>query len=105
MADRLQVVGGPLDGHEIPKQAGRHAWIGARRAIVSRERFGVALVQVAANMGGSATTTPTDGRALYELLGGVYVYAGHRTTYCNECGCYHGRAEGGAERRPCALGG
>lgn len=108
MADRLQLVGGPLDGHTIPRQSGAYAWVRGKR-VAQRERVGGLLVKVVALEGGGAVPHPTDGLALYELLerrrGAVYVYAGHRLTYCNGCGCYHGRAEGGREKRPCALGG
>jgi hypothetical protein len=54
--------------------------------------------------GGSVAGAPRNGCALYELTQDGLVYAGHRVYLCS-CGSYHGKAEGGREKRPCALGG
>lgn len=109
MPSRLQVVGGPLCGHEIPKQPGGFAWVVGKvrtlKVLADHNGGRFLLGVVEARVGGGASPRPANGRALYELRDGVYLYAGHRTTFCNACGCYHGRCEGGRERRPCALGG
>jgi hypothetical protein len=64
-------------------------------------------------VGGHARSLPRDGAALYRHLDAnervavgdrdVLIYAGHHTVYCSSCGAYHGKAEGGRERLPCAL--
>jgi hypothetical protein len=100
MRGRIPLVGGPLDGGEIPAKSGRYLWVGAKiNSFVSI--VGKSTVRQARG----ACALPTNGRALYELVDGVYVYAGHRTVYCNCCGAYHRKVEGGTETRPCAFGG
>jgi len=113
---RVQLVGGPLDGHEVARRSGKYAWVRGtsfpglphnvkldRDAPLLRLRPG-AFARF--YLGGAASPEPLDGAALYEDRGdGVLLYAGHRRSYCNACGCYHGKAEGGREKRPCALGG
>lgn len=105
-SERIPLVGGPLDGHSIPKQRSRIVWVSGR---LVRSRLtgaeGFCAPTVLAFDGGGASPKPTTGRALYAREDGCFLYAGHRMTYCNACGCYHGRAEGGREKRPCALGG
>jgi hypothetical protein len=55
--------------------------------------------------GGGGSSKPRNNCALYERRGRELVYAGHRVYLCGSCGCYHGKCEGGREKRPCALGG
>lgn len=112
MADRFQLIGGPLDGHEIPKTAGRYAWVrgSTSRLTALRVHDYASLRLLPGNTarfltGGSASSKPRDGSALYQHTGGVLLYAGHHTTLCRKCGTYHPKCEGGREKRPCALGG
>lgn len=115
IVSRVELVGGPLDGHEIAKRSGRYAWVRGtsfpglpHNVKLQRATPLLRLLPGAAAsffVGGSATSEPRNGAALYELVDGVAIYAGHRKTWCNACCCYHGRAEGGREKRPCALGG
>lgn len=83
---RLTLAGGPLDGMDVRRVSGDWAWIDRR---------------------GRVSPKPVDLRALYRLErrgdGHVYAYAGHRWSYCNGCGSYHGKAEGGREKAPCPL--
>lgn len=104
---RVQLVGGPLDGHEINAPSGRFAWVKGTRG-GWRERMGMALLRFSQWDGGAASSDPKDGRALYDLATastGVALYAGHKTNLCPGCGAFHGTVEGGSERRRCPLGG
>lgn len=104
MSAPVQLVGGPLDGHTVAPPPGKFMWVAGAR-VTWRERFGLALMALSSMRGGGATSEPKTGRALYEVSGcGVAIYAGHRTLLCSGCGSYHGKVEGGSERRPCPLG-
>jgi hypothetical protein len=115
MADRVHLVGGPLDGHEVGRRPGKYAWVCGKltSTLWTREsrigEVGLKLLPGARALfirGGAAACQPRNGAALYEDVGdGVLLYAGHRTVFCNACKTYHPRCEGGSERRPCALGG
>jgi len=112
MPDRLQLVGGPLDGHEITKPAGKYAWVrGTVSALPSlrvHDSYSRLRLLPGAKArflrGAAASSRPRDGAALYEDVGGVLLYAGHRVTLCRDCGAYHGKCEGGREKRRCAFG-
>lgn len=115
MSDRMQLVGGPLDGHEVGPPPGKYVWVRGKltRTLYNQlaHAAGKPLLKLLPGAratfvrGGAATCKPLDGAALYQRDGDVLVYAGHRVTLCNACGCYHGKAEGGREKRRCALGG
>lgn len=112
MAKALECVGGPLDGHRIVKAPGTYSWIrGAVSTVASLRVLGRLRALPGARPlflhGGAASSRPRDGAALYEhdAGAGVLLYAGHRVTLCNACGSYHGKCEGGSEKRRCALGG
>lgn len=95
----VELVGGPLDGHRIPRKSGKYAWVSGKLA---RGQEADAVHDGSARIGGGAGTSPKNGRALYATDG---MYAGHRTSFCNACGTYHQRVEGGRERLACPLGG
>jgi hypothetical protein len=103
-ANRVQLVGGPLDGHEIAPRPGKYAWVAGKLHIGNLVGLRPLPGKAAHFLrGGSASSRPRDRSALYEDAGGgVLLYAGHRRYLC-DCGAYHGKAEGGREKRPCAL--
>lgn len=106
---QVQLVGGPLDGHTIAPRPGKYAWVRGRVAPLSSRPLSSELrLQPGARggvlHGGSASGSPKDGAALYEREApDRLVYAGHRVYFCNGCGTYHRKCEGGSERRACAL--
>lgn len=104
MSDRLELVGGPLDGHSIAPRPGRYAWVAGKLHVGALEGLRTLPGQSARFLrGGSASSRPRDRAALYEDGDdGVLLYAGHRRYLC-ECGAYHHKCEGGSEKRPCAL--
>jgi len=100
----LTCDGGPLDGFAVTPTAGKYTWVSRKLttdAGVLRPLLGQRPVF---SVGGTTASEPRSGCALYEHTGGRLVYAGHRVYLCS-CGAYHGKAEGGREKRPCALGG
>lgn len=111
---RVQLVGGPLDGCDVARPAGKFAWVRGKLSLLTRSKWDPSLppalrspVTVTA---GAATGKPTTGAALYEYGEGldgqpVALYAGHRRRFCNGCGAYHVAAEGGSETLRCPLEG
>jgi hypothetical protein len=108
----LPCVGGPLDGHALVPAPGKYTWVSGRRLagdwLELRPLPGQRPTYLA---GGTGRSEPRNGCALYErdrdpiADRDVLIYAGHRVYLCGRCGTYHGKCEGGNERRPCALGG
>jgi hypothetical protein len=96
--------GGPLDGHVVTPAAGKYTWISGRLLAGWGELRPLPGQRPGYLGGGTGSSKPRDRCALYELTDAGLVYAGHRVYLCS-CGAYHGKCEGGTERRPCALGG
>jgi hypothetical protein len=101
----LPCFGGPLDGHTVTPAPGKYTWVVGRRLAGDWQGLHPLPGQHPTYLGGgTGRSEPRDGCALYERCGDELNYAGHRVYLC-DCGCYHGRCEGGREKRPCALGG
>lgn len=96
--------GGPLDGHVVVPAPGKYTWVAGQVSTNSGELRPLLGTRPVFRVGGAPRSKPRDGAALYELTATGLVYAGHRVYLC-ACGAYHRKCEGGAERRPCALGG
>lgn len=88
MATRATCWGGPYDGLTVSgrTRATQWAWVAAD---------------------GRIFTAPSRGRFLYkaEKVGNrrVWRWVGHRVFRCDNCGAYHQKVEGGAERPACHL--
>jgi hypothetical protein len=101
----LPCVGGPLDGHVVTPAAGKYTWVTGRPLVDWGELRPLPGQRPVVRGGGGGSSHPRNNCALYERCRDELVYAGHRVYLCDFCGCYHGRCEGGREKRPCALGG
>jgi hypothetical protein len=102
----LPCVGGPLDGHTAAPSGGRYTWLSGKvTAHTGSELRALPGQRPLFRVGGAAAAVPRDGCALYEHDRDLarLMFAGHRVYLCG-CGCYHYRAEGGREKRPCSLG-
>lgn len=104
----LPCRGGPLDGHTAVPAPGRYSWISGRLVADFGELRPLPGQRPVALAGGTGSSKPRDRCALYERDrdpagdGDALIYAGHRKYLC-ACGSYHGKCEGGSERRRCAL--
>lgn len=97
--------GGPLDGHIVTPAPGKYSWVTGQLEAWGADLGPLPGQRPRYSNGGAARSKPRDGAALYEFTSEGLVYAGHRAYLCDGCGCYHGKCEGGREKRPCALGG
>ena len=103
-ASQRELVGGPLDGHNVTRKPGKYAWVKGRRtaALLSDTLRALPGARPLFMIGGARVEIPCKDAALYGTDGDVLLYAGHRTYLCR-CGAYHGKAEGGREKRACSL--
>lgn len=99
----LPCDGGPLDGHAVLPTSGKYTWISRKLTTHAGDLRPLPGQRPVFSVGGAPAGAPRDGCALYRRDGDRLVYAGHSAYLCADCGCYHGRAEGGREKRPCAL--